>query len=114
MDPWDEFLQEYPECADLSPFTILTENAVIVKRGNKWCIISETGKNLGCKPTRPAAEKRLKQIEMFKHMKNKGTAEEFAKAECECGACGAIFYTPQNCNEAVCPVCHEQDDIYDL
>jgi hypothetical protein len=43
-----------------------------------------------------------------------GTWEEFAKAECGCGSCGAIFYTPGNCSDAVCPVCNEQDDIQDL
>lgn len=37
----------------------------------KWRVFSEGGKNLGTYNSKPAAEKRLKQIEMFKHMKNK-------------------------------------------
>jgi hypothetical protein len=42
--------------------------AVIRKRGNKWCVFSKTGRNLGCYPTRKQAEERLTQIEKFKHM----------------------------------------------
>jgi hypothetical protein len=39
--------------------------------GNKWRVISEKGKNLGTYDSKEEAEKRLKQIEMFKHMKKK-------------------------------------------
>lgn len=47
--------------------------AVIRKDGGKsrpYCIYSKTGKKLGCYPTKKQAEKRLSQIEMFKHMKS--------------------------------------------
>lgn len=48
--------------------------AVIRKDGGKsrpYCIYSKTGKKLGCYSTRKAAEKRLAEIEMFKHMDKK-------------------------------------------
>jgi len=35
---------------------------------NEWCVFSEAGKRMGCYSTKAEAEKRLDQIEMFKHM----------------------------------------------
>jgi hypothetical protein len=110
---WREFIGEFPDAASLSPFAIITETAVVAKDGNQWCVFSETGRKLGCYGSKPAAEKRLKQIEMFKHMKMK-SGEEFGKQECECGSCGAIFWTSTRCDLSICPVCHEQDDIDEL
>lgn len=47
--------------------------AKIVPRGNKFCVESEDGsRKFGCYTSQEAAEKRLKQIEFFKH-KNKGS-----------------------------------------
>lgn len=48
------------------------------REGKKvWCVESEkTGRSFGCYPTREQAEKRLKQIEMFKHMKKKSVISE--------------------------------------
>ena len=47
--------------------------AKIVSNGDKFCVESEDGsRKFGCYPSRQAAEKRLKQIEFFKH-KNKGS-----------------------------------------
>lgn len=43
----------------------------IVKKDNKYQVQSEKGKNLGTYDTKSEAEKRLKQVEMFKHMKKK-------------------------------------------
>lgn len=44
--------------------------ARIVKKGSKWCVVSEDGtKNLGCSPTREGAVQRLKQVEHFKQTK---------------------------------------------
>ena len=40
----------------------------IVKKDNKYQVQSEKGKNLGTYNTKAEAEKRLKQVEMFKHM----------------------------------------------
>lgn len=51
-------------------------NATIVQRGKKHCVVSETGKNLGCSPSRGGAERRLKQVEYFKHLK--GEALQFS------------------------------------
>jgi len=40
----------------------------IVKKGSKWQVQSEKGKNMGTYDTKEEAEKRLKQIEYFKHL----------------------------------------------
>lgn len=43
---------------------------MIVKRRAGWYVVSESGKNLGGPyKTRAEAEKRLKQVEYFKHKK---------------------------------------------
>lgn len=42
-------------------------NAVIKKVGDKYVIYSKDGKKLGEYTSKKAAEKRLKQIEYFKH-----------------------------------------------
>jgi len=34
-------------------------------------VVAESGRNMGTYSTKKAAEKRLRQIEMFKHMKRK-------------------------------------------
>lgn len=39
---------------------------VITQRGNEWCVVSKSGKDLGCYATRDEALKRLGQIEFFK------------------------------------------------
>ena len=41
----------------------------IVKKGSKWQVQSEKGKNLGTYDTKKEAEKRLKQVHYFKHVK---------------------------------------------
>ena len=44
--------------------------ARIVKKGNQWCVVSEDGtKDLGCSKTKEGAQKRLQQVEYFKHTK---------------------------------------------
>jgi hypothetical protein len=37
------------------------------KMGKKWCVLSHKGKKLGCYGSKSAANKRLRQIEYFKH-----------------------------------------------
>lgn len=56
--------------------TNLKKEARIVKTPNKeeYRILSEKGKHLGTYKSRKQAEKRLKQIEMFKHMNKKAEA----------------------------------------
>ena len=39
---------------------------VIRKRGNKWCVLSSKGKNLGCSKSKHQAHVRLGQVEAFK------------------------------------------------
>ena len=45
---------------------------MIKKIGNKWRVVSHTtGRNMGTYKTKKEAEKRLKQIEYFKHLLKK-------------------------------------------
>lgn len=44
---------------------------MIVKHGNRYIVRSESGKNLSKPLSKEEAEKRLRQIEYFKHMKRK-------------------------------------------
>lgn len=45
--------------------------SMIVKKGRKWQVVSEkTGRSFGTYDTKHEAEKRLRQIEFFKHRKN--------------------------------------------
>lgn len=46
--------------------------AVIRKVGSQFCVFLHDGKNLGCSKSRQGAEKRLQQVEYFKH---KGSAD---------------------------------------
>ena len=55
--------------------------ARIVKRGDKYCVVSEDGsKNLGCSSTREGAQKRLQQVEFFKHAKSQGNSMNYDQA----------------------------------
>ena len=44
---------------------------MIKKEGSKYVVIAESGRKMGTYGTRKEAEKRIKQIEMFKHIKSK-------------------------------------------
>lgn len=45
---------------------------MIVKKGSKWCVLSEkTGRSFGCYKTKKEAAVRLRQVEYFKHLKKK-------------------------------------------
>lgn len=46
--------------------------AVIRKKGDKYCVFSKSGKNLGCSDTMEGAKKRLQQVEFFKKAKSRG------------------------------------------
>lgn len=52
----------------------------IVKVKDKWQVQSENGKNLGTYDTKEEAKKRLQQVEMFKHMKKKGSIPQEIQA----------------------------------
>jgi hypothetical protein len=48
-------------------------NCVVVKESGEYCVKSEDRtKNLGCKPSKAGAKKRLQQVEYFKHLKGGG------------------------------------------
>jgi hypothetical protein len=45
---------------------------MIRKVGGKYVVLSESGRRFGSYATRAEAERRLRQIEMFKHLKKGG------------------------------------------
>jgi hypothetical protein len=48
-------------------------HCVVVKQRNEYCVKSEDrSKNLGCKPSKEGAKRRLRQVEYFKHLKGGG------------------------------------------
>ncbi|MBI2586484.1 MAG: hypothetical protein HYW28_11555 [Rhodospirillales bacterium] len=42
---------------------------MIVKEGSRWVVRAESGRNMGSYATKAEAEKCLKQVEMFKHIR---------------------------------------------
>ena len=56
----------------------------IKKRGDKFCLVAKTGRNLGCYRSRGGAEKREKQVQYFKHAKE----EELEEMSTAIGAVG--------------------------
>jgi hypothetical protein len=44
------------------------EVTMIVKKGDKWQVQSQEGKNLGMYSSKKEAKKRLRQVEYFKHL----------------------------------------------
>lgn len=66
----DFLVTETKKLATKASFEVTSK---IVKVKDKWQVQSEKGKNLGTYDTKEEAEKRLKQVEMFKHMKKKGS-----------------------------------------
>ena len=64
--------------------THFSVTATVREKDGKWCAFSESGKNFGCYGTKAEAEKRVMQMEMFKHIKKglllrKTGAWEFAR-----------------------------------
>ena len=55
--------------------------ATIRKEGSRWCIFSESGKNLGCYSNRKQALERLRQIEYFKSTKGDVLLGTFSTVE---------------------------------
>ncbi len=45
---------------------------MIVRHGSQWRVVSEKGRNLGTYSTKSEAERRLRQVEYFKHAKRPG------------------------------------------
>ena len=55
---------------------IFQENLVEIKKmikkiGSKYVVLAESGRRMGSYKTKKEAEKRLRQIEVFKHLKKK-------------------------------------------
>lgn len=44
---------------------------MIRRRGNKFVVVAESGREMGTYPTIAEARERLHQIEMFKHLKKR-------------------------------------------
>lgn len=55
------------DCVNWYYDACLLKNAYIKQVGNKWKVYSRKGKNLGESSSRTSAEKRLRQVEYFKH-----------------------------------------------
>lgn len=53
----------------------------IVHENGKWCVMSESGKNMGCSDTKEGAHKRLAEVEYFKHKALYDLVEQGAKLE---------------------------------
>jgi murein DD-endopeptidase MepM/ murein hydrolase activator NlpD len=63
------FVYEKVEESDIIHFDLPhgDSNETIKKMGNKWRVVSHKGRNLGTYGSRKEAEKRLRQVEFFKH-----------------------------------------------
>lgn len=64
LDAKVKFILKHPEYEDSQ-----TINAKLVQKGDKWQAQSESGRSFGTYDTKEEAKERLKQMEMFKHMK---------------------------------------------
>lgn len=83
---WEEEGEDVYDVAHESTLIKISsiKKAKIVEKGNEYCVIAESGRSMGCYPSRKKAEERLKQVEMFKHMKGKKAQTErpaFARDE---------------------------------
>jgi len=65
---------------DLSDLMVKVSFIKKLKNG-KYQVISRKGKNLGTYQTKTEAEERLKQVEMFKHLKKEAAALDLTKIE---------------------------------
>lgn len=108
-ESWEEFVKTTD--LDLVGFNVYKDIAYIKKVGKEWCVKSEAGKPMGCYPSRKQAEDRLKDIEMFRHMKS---GDELASQECWCHSCGNYFFTNRRCDLVRCPVCGDPDSSIEV
>jgi hypothetical protein len=68
-DQVDQLLTDLKADYEMKKAAELEKTAFIRKKGDKWCVVSKKGKNMGCFSSRKKALVRLKQIEFFKHNK---------------------------------------------
>ncbi len=75
---------------------IITEilQETIKKRGNKFCLVAKSGRNLGCYRSRSGAKKREKQVQYFKHVKEE-ELEEMSVAASAVGYSGPLIKKKQ-------------------
>lgn len=73
----------------------------IVKKDDKYQVQSEKGRNLGTYDTKSEADKRLKQVEMFKHMKKKSSYDDNFTFEFDLARKGVIEISPVLLDELV-------------
>lgn len=73
----------------------------IVKKDNKYQIQSEKGRNLGTYDTKFEAGERLKQVEMFKHMKKKSSYDDNFTFEFDLARKGVVEISPVLLDELV-------------
>jgi len=67
---------------------------MIVKRGNKFRVVSKKGKNLGESDTKEGAAKRLRQVEYFKHHSKSVVDSDLVKQFLPGSSRGMVSYTP--------------------
>lgn len=98
----------------------------IIKKGNKYQVQSEKGKNLGTYNTRKEAEDRLKQIHYFKHI-NKDNLDEskqdlldtlYSSKEPSYGSCyllddGTFLFPSEKDNKSALAFHGDEEDIID-
>lgn len=73
----------------------------IVKKDDKYQVQSEKGRNLGTYDSKSKAEERLKQVEMFKHMKKKSSYDDNFTFEFDLARKGVIEISPVLLDELV-------------
>lgn len=88
------------------------ETSIIRKIGNEYCVLSESGKRMGCYSSKKEAQERLKQIEMFRHMNSE--VESAKRTKCLCNDCGSEFSSGRLCYLSYCPVCGTYGDSEEL
>lgn len=66
------------KAAELKDLADQKRVAKIVRRGDQYCVVSESGnKDLGCSDSMEGAKKRLKEVEYFKHQGNVAILDTF-------------------------------------
>ena len=113
-ETWEEFVAI--EGWDVKGFNLLKEKAIIRRIGKEWCVISEsTGKKMGCYPSRPAAVKRLQQVEMFKHMRKGDYNSDPPENQFYCSSCGSYWLGSDSPDDtASCPICGLSDSVVEV
>lgn len=93
---------------------MIENTAYIQKKGDKYCVRSKNNPDWsgGCYDTKAEAEKRLNQVEMFKHMKKANIFDIAVRiaalgdnVNVKCKECGHIGLKRSGTFTAKCPIC---------